>query len=214
MVETRDFHPVDRGFCPVWDSRDPSAVCEHKVVTASPWWRSFWQGTDSFVVGCLLIELKATASHVTTCQMFEWKVRCEIKAGFVKRTFWDTNCWNSIKTIWNNPHMFIYMFTFCHAVSYNFNFIWYELSSDPWQVSSDTDCGSLHQWSPFSSRWVSSWRTGLGVKCSLMQNLQRDVNGREMLAGGTHTPRCILNAVNGALCPLKHAQHERKPTLS
>lgn len=46
-----------------------------------------------------------------------------------------------------------------------------------------------------------------------MQNLQQDVNAREMFIGGTHTPRCLLNAVNGALCPLKHDQHERKANL-
>lgn len=51
------------------------------------------------------------------------------------------------------------------------------------------------------------------MKYSLAQSLKQDVNAREVLVGGTHTPRCILNAVNGALWPHKHARHERKADL-
>lgn len=61
---------------------------------------------------------------------------------------------------------------------------------------------------------LSPWRSGLDVKYSLMQKLQQDVNARETLAGGTHTPRGMLNGVNDALCPLKHARHEREANLS
>lgn len=43
-----------------------------------------------------------------------------------------------------------------------------------------------------------------------MQYLQQDKIAREMLAGGSHTPRRILNAVNGAQRPLKYAQHGPK----